>query len=266
VRLFGIGLHTGALCSVAVHLDREALGFEFHTDAGSISATLGALRSTELCTTLRDRDTSVSTVEHLLAALAGLGHFSATIRVEGPEVPILDGSARPFVMHLDEAASTPDPLAPDEPFDLVQAGARVRVEPSDALVVDYTIEFDNPFIGRQRLLYVHSPAAFREQIAPARTFTSADWVGAMRDRGLIRGGSLDCAVVFGPQGPINPPLRFPDEPVRHKILDLLGDLALLGRPLHARLTVERGGHTLHAALVGEILSRLRSRAEPSLGV
>jgi UDP-3-O-[3-hydroxymyristoyl] N-acetylglucosamine deacetylase len=275
VRFGGVGLHSGEPCSVAVHLDPSAPGLVFVSPVGRFLASAAAVRSTELCTTLQSGPARVATVEHLLAALAGLGHFRAILEVQGPEIPILDGSAAPFADALPDAEERIEPLAPTQPFELELGQAKARVEPDAGLSVDYAIAFPGTAIGEQRLSLRLDPDSFRTQIAPARTFASAALVEEMRRRGLIRGGSADCALVFGSERLLNPPLRFPDEPVRHKILDLLGDLALLGRPLQARLSIQRGGHALHAALVRELLrqagtgsaaSGRATRASPTLHV
>jgi UDP-3-O-[3-hydroxymyristoyl] N-acetylglucosamine deacetylase len=255
-RFEGMGLHTGETCAVTVRLG-GAQGIVFQTAQGGIPLAAAQSSASELCTALRHGTAAISTVEHLLAALTGLGHHAAVIDVEGPEVPILDGSAAPFAKAFGARQPGPAALVVEQPFEVACHGARARVEPATALDVDYSIEFPEP-IGTQSLRYRHDAEAFRAEVAPARTFTLAAWVEAMRAQGRIRGGSLDCALVFGPEGPLNPPLRYADEPVRHKVLDLMGDLALLGRPLRARLYVERGGHALHGAVVAELKRRLAS--------
>ncbi len=249
----GIGLHTGHPCAVAVQLAtdlREAI--TFRTSRGDVAAIPASVASTELSMVLGREGARIATVEHLLSALTAMGHWSALVFCQGNEIPILDGSALPFLDGIPENRFPPEPFRLSRSLEIRLGAASVQAVPSDCLEIDYRIEFPGTAIGIQQFFYRHSPAAYRKEIAPARTFTLLREVEEARSRGLIKGGSLDCALVFGEDGPINPPLRFPDEPVRHKILDLLGDLALLGRPFMGRLTVVQGGHALHAKLVRAI--------------
>lgn len=204
---------------------------------------------------------SVATVEHLLAALAASGVDDSVVVVQGAELPVLDGSAGPFV----EAIEATGLVARDGARPVARAKARVRVEegdrwiaaePADVLAIDYTIDFAHPAIGRQRHRCDELTSEwFRRELAPARTFGFLRDVDALRAAGLARGASLDNTVVFDERGVRNPePLRYPDEPVRHKALDLVGDLALLGAPLRARITAHKAGHALHHRLVRTLLT------------
>lgn len=266
----GVGLHTGASCSVRlVPADRG--GRVFVTGSGvEIPATIAAAVSSSRATALgaagdKGGDVTVSTVEHLLAALACAHIDHARVEVRGPELPALDGSAAPWAALVASAGrrALDDPVEPvslDQPI-VVQDGTRsIRADPADALSLDVSIDFALGSIGRQRLVAtaeeVADPAWFAAEVAPARTFALREEVDALQAAGLARGGSLGNAVVFDAEGPVGgAPLRFPDECVRHKTIDLLGDLALLGRPLAARVVVERGGHALHHALVRAIAAR-----------
>ncbi|MFO0690500.1 MAG: UDP-3-O-acyl-N-acetylglucosamine deacetylase [Myxococcota bacterium] len=204
----------------------------------------------------------VATVEHLLAALFALGIHNARIEVEGGEVPALDGSAAPFATRLRRAGIRPLAAARRElevtgSFEVGDADRWIRVEPGDGLAIEYAIDFAHPAIGRQRFVLQDLDAErFERELAPARTFGFADEVERLRAQGLALGGDLSNTLVLGEGGLLNDgPLRWPDEFVRHKVVDLLGDLALVGSELHARITVEKGGHGLHHALVRALVER-----------
>jgi UDP-3-O-[3-hydroxymyristoyl] N-acetylglucosamine deacetylase len=212
--------------------------------------------STRLCTCL-DGAFGVRTVEHLLAALWGLGLTDAELWLEGEEVPVLDGSAASWVQAIDEAGLAPldgciEAVTLSRPLELSRGLSRARLLPrAQGLRLEVGIDFDNPGIGQQRVALDVEPTSFREQLSWARTFGRLEEVELLRSAGFARGGDLENAVVFGPDGAVLNPggLRSPDEPVRHKALDLIGDLALLGRPLSATLEVERPGHALTLALM-----------------
>ncbi len=221
----------------------------------------------------------IATVEHLLAALFALGIDTARIVVRGGEIPVLDGSAGPFALRLRRAglrrlAAPRRVLTVVREHEIRVDDRRIHVAPDDGLSIDYAIDFDHPCIGRQRLAIERLDAAtFERELAPARTFGFAREVESLRSMGLGCGGDLANTLVLGEAGLLNPDgLRFPDEFVRHKIVDLLGDLALLGADLRARVTVEKGGHGLHHALIrallevpGLVASRSDSRPEQDRG-
>jgi UDP-3-O-[3-hydroxymyristoyl] N-acetylglucosamine deacetylase len=197
-------------------------------------------------------DATVSTVEHLLAALSGLGIWDAALALEGPEVPILDGSALPFVEALAHLRPTQvKPLKLTRSISIEGGGGRALAEPSEDFAIACSVRFDHPAIGEQHAAWDGSRERFIRELAPARTFGFVEEVATLRQRSLIAGGSLDCALVYGPEGSVNTP-RFSDEVVRHKLLDAVGDLALIGRPLLARITLERPGHGLTTALTRAI--------------
>lgn len=289
----GIGLHSGRPAVVTVRPADPDTGLVFRARAGDgstpivIPADPDHVHSTARATTLAARTRSeaatsptpaacVATVEHLLAALFALGIHNAWIDVEGGEVPALDGSAAPFAAQLRHAgtrrlAATRRTIEVDAAFELVEGERWIRIEPGDALAIDYTIDFPHPAIGRQRHVLARLDRdLFESTLAPARTFGFADEVDRLRAQGLALGGDLANTIVVGPTGLLNPePLRFEDEFVRHKIVDLLGDLALLGGELAARITVERGGHGLHHALVRALVARsargrIRESARPAV--
>lgn len=259
----GIGLHSGAPTQLVLHPARTNEGISFvRTDGGTqveIPARASEVSSTRLATTLGEGAASVRTVEHLLAAVYGLGIDNVRIEVDGPELPVMDGSAAPFVYLIQEAGirRLPDPrrfLRAKRPLSLSQGDKRIALYPADEFKVTYTISFDHPVLRLQTFTSRITEESFAEEIAPARTFGFLQEVEMLRQRGLALGGSLDNAVVLGETGPLNT-LRFEDEFVRHKILDVIGDLSLVGHPLMGHLVVERGGHALHTAFAARLLEQ-----------
>lgn len=259
----GIGLHSGRPVAMVIRPAPAGHGIAFaRVDDGGrrVRALARNVLQTRYATTLSEDGTSVATTEHVLSALYALGIDNALIEVDGAEVPILDGSAAPFLLMLHEAG-VQDLAAPrrvvviEEPVAIVEDGRSVSVEPAAALSVAYGIDFRHPAIPLQRFHGILDPRTYIEEIAPARTFCFLREVEALRRQGLALGGSLDNAVVVGDHGVLNESLRFADEFVRHKVLDLLGDLSLLGASLVGHVRAERAGHRLHTRLVQEILSR-----------
>jgi UDP-3-O-[3-hydroxymyristoyl] N-acetylglucosamine deacetylase len=256
----GIGLHGGKPVRLQLKPAAAGHGIRFlRTDVGVlIPASLEHLARLDHATTLSRDGVSIDTVEHLLSALHGLGVDDVLVEVNAPEVPILDGSAAPWVILIHEAGLRPH-AAPRQylkvlrPIEIVRGGKAARLLPADHLRVSYTIGFDHPLLRHQALSLRVTPETFAEQVAPARTFGFLRDVEMLRRSGLALGGSLENAIVIGESGVLNNKLRFEDEFVRHKILDALGDLALLGHPLVGHLEVVRGGHALHAALAQRLL-------------
>jgi UDP-3-O-[3-hydroxymyristoyl] N-acetylglucosamine deacetylase len=230
------------------------------SDVGvEIPATLQYLGGQDHATTLTREGVSIGTIEHLLAALGALGVDDVLVDIDGPEVPVLDGSAAPFVILLHEAGLRP--LAVPrlyikvlEPVEVVRGGKSVRVLPADHFEVAYTIGFDHPLLRHQALSLRVTSRSFTETIASARTFGFLREVEMLRKGGLALGGSLENAVVIGETGVLNNKLRFADEFVRHKILDAVGDLTLLAHPLLGRLEARKAGHALHAAVARKLLA------------
>ncbi|MEW6659084.1 MAG: UDP-3-O-acyl-N-acetylglucosamine deacetylase [Thermodesulfobacteriota bacterium] len=264
LKFAGIGLHGGRPVSVAMHPAQANQGLRFvRTDLPGrpqILAHYSRVVDTTRATTLGEGDCTLSTVEHLLAALRGLGVDNALIHVEGPELPIMDGSAAPFARLLTETGlrSLPWPRAHlliERPVELRAGDQWMRVSPGEPRIT-YAIDFPHPLIRRQRFTVPMKPGAFRREIAPARTFGFLKEVEYLKAQGLALGGSLDNAVVLDDAGVLNPDgFRFPEECVRHKILDAVGDLALLGLPLLGRLEVARGSHALHLRFLEALMAR-----------
>lgn len=256
----GVGLHTGRQVELTLRPAAAGHGVRFWVRPPGIEipARVDALARLDHATTLSHGGVAVHTVEHLLSALRGLGVDDVRVELDGPEVPVLDGSAMPFV-ELILAAGLRVLDAPRryirvlKPVEVVMTGKRARLSPcDDGFEVDYTIAFDHPLLRHQQMCLSVTPERYAADIAPARTFGFLRDIETLRQHGLARGGTLDNAVVFGDEGALTPQ-RFSDESVRHKVLDAIGDLALLGHPLLARLEVVRGGHALHTALARRLL-------------
>jgi len=256
----GVGLHSGEAVSVTL-LPSDQPGFCVSwVDAPHLAPVPlhpSQVRDSQLCTTLDLGDRRLSTVEHLLAALGGTGITHAEIRVKGCEVPLLDGSAIDWVDAIAEAGLAPAVTARLPRPDLDQALVRYRgssvitAVPADHFSVVGVIDFPQGAIGRQQVSLTLTPEVFVHELAPARTFGFRDQVDQLRAAGLIKGGALDNALVCDGDHWLNPPLRFEDEPVRHKLLDLIGDLALVGFP-SAQVLVYRGSHGLHTDLAASL--------------
>ena len=262
-RFEGVGLHTGATCAVDVAPAPPDTGLVFllARAPGSVvrvAATSEFVTDTSRATVLGSDGATVSTTEHLLSALFAMGVTNAEISVSGPEIPIADGSAREFVEAIDAVGragqSKPAPiLVTREPF-VVQNGDRmVAALPAPVFRVRFVADFPAP-IGTQYYYGEITPEAFREEVSSARTFGYLHEVEALRARGLALGGSLDNALVFAPDGPMQP-LRWPNEVVRHKVLDLIGDFALLGAWPQCEVVAVKSGHQLHALVTREMRAR-----------
>jgi UDP-3-O-[3-hydroxymyristoyl] N-acetylglucosamine deacetylase len=253
-------LHSGVRVGLRLRPAAPNSGIVFRRiDLGGaeIPARQQHLQRSNLATTLANGEASIGTVEHVLAAAAGLGIDNLIVEVEGKEVPILDGSAAPFIYLMHEAGIKVQQAPRQfikivEPLRIEEDGKFVAIYPSDRFKISYTIDFEHPLIGEQRQTFVITPRCFTEQIAPARTFGFLREVEALRKAGLALGGSMENAVVVGDNSILNNQLRFDDEFVRHKILDAIGDLALTGAPLLGHVVAHRAGHALHAGLVETI--------------
>jgi UDP-3-O-[3-hydroxymyristoyl] N-acetylglucosamine deacetylase len=260
----GIGLHSGRRVEVTLYPASANQGVFFvRADLPGrpqIRAHYSRVVSTTRATSLGENGTTLATVEHLLAALGGLGVDNARVEVHGPEVPIMDGSAAPFSRLIAEAglrslAWPRSYLMVRESVELRQGEQWMRVRPGVPRIT-YTIDFEHPLIRRQRYTVPLRSESFMSEIAPARTFGFLKEIQFLQNRGLARGGSLDNAIVLDEGGVLNPGgLRFPEECVRHKILDAVGDLALLGLPLLGHLEVGKGSHELHLSFLQLLMSR-----------
>ena len=261
----GIGLHSGAPVDLTLLPARANSGIVLvRTDRSTpveIPARAAAVASTRYATTLGRGDATVGTVEHLLAAVYGLGVDNLRIEVGGAELPVMDGSAASFVYLLRTAGIFEQRercavLRFRRPVEVRDGKRWIRVEPSREFRISYAVDFDHPLVRRQEFsLSGWDPERFEQEIAGARTFGFLNDVRSLWDAGLAKGGSLENTVVLDDEGVMNPEgLRWPDEFVRHKVLDLYGDLALLGLPIQGHVRAERGGHSLHQRLVSAVLA------------
>src|SRR5213596_4034695 len=257
----GIGLHSGNKVTLSLKPDPADFGIRFRrTDLGDheVPATVRNLAGIQLATGLARNEVSVETVEHLLAALVSMGVDNVIVELNHPEVPIMDGSAAPFIYLIHEAglkrqASPKRFLKVIRPIALSRGDKRIALYPSDHFKVTYSISYDHPLLRHQSRTLRITEESFAEEIAPARTFTFLKDVEMLRQNGLALGGSLENAIVLGEAGVLNNALRFEDEFVRHKILDAVGDLALVGYPVIGHLVAHRAGHALHTEFAARIL-------------
>ena len=250
----GVGVHSGRKVQMTLNPAPSGHGIVFRrSDTGeSVPALWRHAVESPLCTTLvTESGDKITTIEHLMSAFVGLGVDNALVELDGPEVPIMDGSAAPFVF-LIECAGTEEQAAPRrwlevlKPVSVVDGQRSARLLPDARSMVSFTIDFPNAAIQRQTWSGAVTPAAYKRDIARARTFGFLTEVEALRARGLARGGSLDNAVVVDGGDVLNPEgLRFADECVRHKALDVLGDLALAGMPLLGRFEGVKMGHAMN---------------------
>ncbi|MDR1989239.1 MAG: UDP-3-O-acyl-N-acetylglucosamine deacetylase [Acidobacteriaceae bacterium] len=256
----GIGLHSGNRVHLSLKPAPAGYGIRFRrTDLGDfeVPATVQHLAGIQLATGLACNEVSVETVEHLLSALVRLHVDNVLIELNSPEVPIMDGSAAPFVYLIQEAGikvlSAPRTyLKIVRPISISRGDKRIALFPSDHFKITYSVSYDHPLLRHQSRTIRITEETFIEEIAPARTFTFLKDVEMLRQNGLALGGSLDNAIVLGETGVLNA-LRFDDEFVRHKILDAVGDLALVGYPVIGHLVAHRAGHALHTEFAAKIL-------------
>ncbi len=262
VSVVGVGLHTGVEVNLKLKPAPENTGYVFvRTDLDNfeIPASAEYISHCSYATTLMRRGVVLSTCEHLLSALRGSGVDNCFIELDNIEIPIMDGSSEDFI-ELIKRAGVSEQESPRRHFrvlkkvSLDQDGRRMSIEPSDKYEIECVIDFDHPFINTQSLHFVFDNGSFGREIASARTFGFTSEIEMLRKANLARGGSLDNAIVLTPDGMLNEtPLRFDDEFVRHKILDIIGDFALLGMPVLGKITAEKSGHAVHAALMSKLL-------------
>jgi len=266
----GVGLHSGVKTQVRVAATPPGTGLNFIRvdlpDQPKIPVCLDAVRQTILSTELGVGEARVRTVEHLLASLMGMGVKDAQIEVDGPELPLLDGSAKLWAQAIDNTAdlikqSDPFPAQVflQEPVWIYQGEIFVAAIPSPTLCFTYGIDFDSAAIGNQWHSWTPKLESFQAAIAPARTFALLHQIKQLQESGLIKGGSLDNALVCDREKWLNPPLRFANEPVRHKLLDFLGDLSLLGNIPIAHYMAYKASHNLHIQLAKAIAEQLKDQ-------
>jgi UDP-3-O-[3-hydroxymyristoyl] N-acetylglucosamine deacetylase len=258
VTVEGLGLHSGDMLRVTVAPAGSDTGILFRAPDGTlIPANADHVVDGHFATTVGAYGVRVRTIEHLMAAAAGLGLDNLIVDVSGGELPGLDGSAKEFIELLESGGRVDlparrHPIRIESPIRVEDGTRWLQIVPSDAFRVSYTLDHEHPAIGLQVVSVEITPKSFAEDIAPARTYGFLKDVGAMRQRGLARGGSLDNTIVVGKRAVLNESLRYPDEFVRHKVLDLIGDLFLLGRPILGHVVARNGGHALNHQLVAAI--------------
>ena len=255
----GIGLHSGEKTRVTISpYEKEGYYVSFKDKPGEIfKLTQDLIGSTMLCTAVKLGGRNLYTIEHLLSSMAGCGLSYIHIEVDGKEIPLLDGSAIQWVKDFEEVGIKKAPK-PDNFFQeinksiiLNKEGSVIAATPSKKTTIISTINFAYKAIGNQTFVIDLNPKSFVEMIAPARTFGFKDQFQELSELGLIKGGSLENALVCDGDKWVNPPLRFDNEPIRHKILDLIGDLALVGLP-KAQILVYKGSHSLNALLASSL--------------
>jgi UDP-3-O-[3-hydroxymyristoyl] N-acetylglucosamine deacetylase len=257
----GIGLHSGAPVSLRILPAPAGSGIVFRRvdlDGFTVEADSRNVARVSYATSLMKKGVLISTTEHLLSAFTGLGIDNAIVELDNLELPILDGSALPFVNMIEKAGIRTQRrsrvyLRIRRELELREGEKFIAVYPAESYSVSYTINFPHPLIGRERFQVGLSDGQYVQDIAPARTFGFVHEADAMRNQGLIRGASTENCLVLDRQALLNGPLRFPDEFVRHKVLDLIGDLALLGKQILGSVVADRAGHAMHIALVSRIL-------------
>jgi UDP-3-O-[3-hydroxymyristoyl] N-acetylglucosamine deacetylase len=262
----GVGLHTGVHCRLRLEPAPADTGIVFRRvdlDNFLIEAEGHNVARVSYATSLMKQGVLLSTTEHLLAAIYSCGLDNVFIDIDSIEVPILDGSAEPFMQMLERCGVRKlrrkrRYLKVLRPLEVVEGDRRIGIYPADEFRVRCYVDFPHPLVGQQEVEMVVNPQTFRHVLARARTFCFERDIEPLRAMGLIRGGTLENAIVLTSDGVMNGPLRFPDEFGRHKALDLIGDLALAGLPLLARVEAHKAGHSLHTQLVSRLL------ADPSL--
>ncbi len=265
VEFGGTGLHSGAHVNVRLRPAPPNHGIIFYRvdvpGTPAIPARYDHVVDTSLATVLGAKGVRVGTVEHFMAAARVLGVDNLKVEIDGPELPVMDGSALPYLevlrrAGLDRQDAAKTCLRVEHPFMVSQGDAYVKVHPADVLHIQYTIEFPHPLVGRQSFSWTLDAGAFARELAKARTFGFLRDVQALQSRGLALGGSLDNAVVFDEHTVLNEEgLRYADECVRHKVLDFIGDLALCPFPIYGRFEAHKAGHALHNRLLRELFQR-----------
>ncbi len=262
----GVGLHTGVYGHVTLTPAPAETGIVFRRvdlDNFPIEAQGNNVARVSYATSLMKQGVLLSTTEHLLAAIYSCGIDNIFIDIDSIEIPILDGSAEPFMQMLERCGirrlrRRRRFLKVLKPLEMVEGDRRVGIYPANEFHVCCYVDFPHPLVGQQQFAMTVNAASFRQFLSRARTFCFERDIQPLRSMGLIRGGSLDNAIVLTDDGVMNGPLRYPDEFGRHKALDLIGDLALVGLPLLARVEAHKAGHALHTQLVTRLL------ADPSL--
>lgn len=263
VKTQGVGLHSGVPVNLRITPAPASTGIVFRRtdlDNFEIPASWRFVQKVSYATSLMRQGVLISTTEHMLSTFYSMGIDNAYVEIDNLEVPILDGSGLPFVKLLQQAGVRQTRrrrryLRILKPVKLQGNGKSISIQPADSFALTCKVFFAHPAVGEQVLDMQVTPASYARELAPARTFGFEWELAQMQNMGLIRGATLDNAICFNADSVMNPGgLRFPDEPCRHKALDLIGDLALIGKPLLGHIVAERAGHAMHVALVARIMS------------
>lgn len=262
ITITGVGLHTGVDVQMTLKPAPENTGYIFvRTDLDNfeIPASVEYISHCSYATTLLRKGVVLSTCEHLLSALRGYGVDNCFIELDNIEIPILDGSSENFIELIEKSGviqqnASRRLLKVLQKVEFESGDRKMSIEPSDKCEIECLIDFPHPFINRQIYHFELQNGSFGREIASARTFGFTTEIEMLRKANLAQGGSLENAIVLTPDGMLNEnPLRFPDEFVRHKILDIIGDFALLGMPFLGKLKAEKSGHAVHASLMSKLL-------------
>jgi len=261
VECSGVGLHSGANAHLRILPAPAGAGIVFRRtdlDNFEVEAVSRNVAKVSYATSLMKQGVLISTTEHLLSACVGIGLDNAIVELDNLELPILDGSAQPFIAMITAAGLRQQRrkrvyLKIVRPYEMREGDKTIGIYPADNYTVSYSINFPHPLIGHECFKVGLSNGSYVEQIAAARTFGFLEQQQAMLNMGLIRGASRENCVVLTKDGLDNGPLRFPDEFVRHKVLDLIGDLALFGKRILGYVKADRAGHAMHTALVSRVL-------------
>lgn len=267
ISIGGIGLHSGRKAKITLRPAPENSGYIFINTKedfpSEIVASFDKVIDTTLATTIGEGKTRIRTVEHLISAFRGMEIDNVIVEVDGDEVPIMDGSSAPFVYLIKKAGIVEQKrlrkfIVVKNPIRFADGDKFIEINPADDFRIEFTIDFPHPSIGLQNFYYISSPENFERDIAKARTFGFYKDVEYLKKNGLALGGSLENAVVIGPSGILNKEgLRYENEFVRHKILDLIGDIALLGYPVIGHIRAYKSGHALNNKLCKELFINRR---------
>lgn len=262
--LYGLGVHSGQKSGLVLEPLPKNSGIHFAnvSNTQSVPAHLDYVGTTGFATTIKYKEAQVSTIEHLMSALNAYGITNLLIKCNG-EVPVMDGSSQEFCTLIEEIGILEQDaeiysIKVKENIKIDKGKEFIMIEPADSFIIDYTLQYPEP-VGTQRLVFeLSSPEKYKQHIAPARTFGFVKDISYLQQKGLAQGGRFDNFVLIGENGVINSELRFPDEQVRHKILDAIGDLYLLGRPLEGKITASMTGHSDNIELLRKVLMLIRS--------
>jgi UDP-3-O-[3-hydroxymyristoyl] N-acetylglucosamine deacetylase len=262
VQTSGVGLHTAVPSNIRLVPAPADTGIVFRRvdlDNFEIEAHVRNVARVSYATSLMRQGVLLSTTEHLLAALYSCGVDNVYVEIDALELPILDGSSKPFIELLAQAGTRKlrrqrRYIRVVKPLEFSDGDRRIGIYPADEFRVHCFVDYDHPAVGPQEVEMVVDRESFSRELAPARTFGFMKDFSGLQAMGLIRGGSIENAIVLDQDSILNGPLRFPDEFGRHKALDLIGDLALVGRPLKARIVAHKAGHALHTQLVTRLLA------------